>query len=85
MPDCFDVCFKFIIAFDEVERILIRSFASPTCFRCHSISDFERHLGMDKCIDIMFPSVGGMVTSSYSAENRSQAQVSTFTKRVCRR
>ena len=34
------------IAFDEVERILIRSFASPTSLRCHSISDFGRHLGV---------------------------------------
>ena len=30
----------------------------------------------DKCLDIMLPSVGGMVTSPCSAENRSQAQIS---------
>ena len=29
-----------IFAFDEGERILIRSLASPTCLRCHLISDF---------------------------------------------
>ena len=30
----------------------------------------------DKCLDIMLPSVGDMVTSPCSAENRSQAQIS---------
>ena len=63
---------KFVIAFDEGECILIRLFASPTCFRCHSISDFGRHLGVDdKYLDIMLLSVGGMVTSPCSVENRS--------------
>ena len=71
------LCKERLIAFDEGERILIRSFASPTCLRCHSISDFGRHLGVeDKCFDIMLPSVGGMVTSPCPAENRLQAQIS---------
>ena len=58
--------------FNEGERLLlIRSFSSPTCLRCHSISYFGRHLGVDdKYLDIMLPSVGGMVTSPCSAENR---------------
>ena len=56
---------KFVIAYDEREHVLIRSFASPTCLQCHSISDFGCHLGADdKCLNnfIMQPSVGGMVT-----------------------
>ena len=63
-----------VTAFNEGERILIRSFGSPTCLQCHSISDFGRHLGVDtKCLDIMLPSVGGMVTSPCSAENINRA------------
>ena len=42
------------------------------CPRCHSISDFGRHLGVDnKCLNIMLLPVGGMViTSPCSVENR---------------
>ena len=62
---------KFVIVFDKGEQLQIRSFASPMCLRCHSISDFGCHLGVhDKCLNIML-SVGGMVTSPCSAEDRS--------------
>ena len=67
---------QLIIAFDKGERLLIRLFASPMCLRCHLISEFGRHLGVeDKCFNIMLPSVGGVVTSPRSAE---LAQLSCF-------
>ena len=49
---------KIVIVFDEGDRLELRLFASPMCLRCHSISDFGCHLGVDgKCLNIILPAV----------------------------